>query len=328
MIRRRNFITLLGGAAAAWPLAARAQQQTMPVVGFLNAASSEGYAERLQGFHQGLKDEGFVEGENVAIDYRWADNQINRASAMAAELVRRQVRVFVATGGNAAPDAAKAATSTIPILFVTPDDPVKLGYVTNLARPSGNLTGITFLGSELGGKRLELLRDLIPATTRFAVLFNPSTAASESRLNEVQAAADAMGLQVEVFTARTSLEIDVAFAAMVRAGAQALLLIPDPVFNGRRIQLVHAASHYRLPAIYWQREYAAAGGLISYGSNIGDAFRQVGSYSGRILKGAKPADLPVVQSAKFELVINHQIARLLGLDVPASLLARADEVIE
>jgi putative ABC transport system substrate-binding protein len=326
-MKRREFITLLSGAAA-WPLVAHAQQPAMPVIGFLNAASSEEYAERLRGLHQGLKDEGFVEGENVAVEYRWAANQINRVSAMAAELVRRQVGVIVAAGGNAAPDAAKAATTTIPILFITPDDPVKLGFVTNLARPSGNLTGITFLASELGAKRLELLRDLMPAATRVAILFNPATPASESRLSEVQAAARTTGMQVQVFNASTSHEIDSAFAAMVREGAEALLLIPDPVFSGRRIQLVHSASRHGLPAIYWQREFATAGGLISYGSSIGDAFRQVGRYSGRILKGAKPADLPVVQSAKFELVINHQIARLLGLTIPSVLLVRADEVIE
>jgi putative ABC transport system substrate-binding protein len=327
-MKRRDFITLLGGAAAAWPLAARAQQPAMPVIGFLNAAASDEYAQRLHGFHQGLKDEGFVEGENVAVEYRWAEHQINRVSAMAAELVRRQVGVIVAAGGNAAPDAAKAATTTIPILFITPDDPVQLGFVTNLARPSGNLTGITFLASELGAKRLELLRDLIPSTTRVAVLFNPATPASESRLSEVQAAARTTGIQVQIFNASTSHEIDLAFAAMVREGAEALLLIPDPVFNGRRIQIVHSASRHRLPAIYWQREFAAAGGLMSYGSSIGDAFRQVGRYSGRILKGAKPADLPVVQSATFELVINHQIARMLGLTIPSALLVRADEVIE
>jgi putative tryptophan/tyrosine transport system substrate-binding protein len=326
-VKRRDFITLLGGASA-WPLAARAQQAAMPVIGFLNAASSDEYAERLRGFHQGLKDEGFVEGENVAVEYRWADNQINRVSAMAAELVRRQVGVIAAVGGNAAPDAAKTATTTIPILFITPDDPVKLGLVTNLARPSGNLTGITFLASELGAKRLELLRELVPSASRVAILFNPASAASESRLSEVQAAARTMGMQIQAFSARASHEIDLAFPAMVREGSEALLIIPDPVFSGRRIHLVHSASRHRLPAIYWQREFAAAGGLMSYGSSIGDAFRQVGRYSGRILKGAKPADLPVVQSEKFELVINHQIARLLGLTIPSALLIRADEVIE
>ena len=212
-MKRREFIALLGGAAA-WPLTARAQQAAMPLVGFLNAASSDGYVERLRGFHQGLKEEGFVEGETVAIEYRWADNQVGRVSAMAAELVRRQVGVIVAAGGNASPDAAKAATTTIPILFITPDDPVRLGYVTNLARPSGNMTGITFLGSELGAKRLELLRDLMPATNRVAVLFNPVTPASDSRLSEVQSAARSMGLQITVFKASNSREIELVFAAM------------------------------------------------------------------------------------------------------------------
>jgi putative ABC transport system substrate-binding protein len=328
MMPRRDFITLLGGAAVAWPFAVRAQQPAMPVIGFLNAASPDGYAERLRGFRQGLKDEGFVEGENVSVEYRWAENQIDRVPVMATELVRRQVAVIVATGGNAAPTAAKAVTTTIPILFVTPDDPVALGLVTSLARPGGHLTGINFLGSELGGKRLEFLRDLVPAATRVAVLFNPAGPASEARLSEVQAAARAMGLQIQVFNAATSREIDTAFAAVVHERAQALLLVPDPVFNGRRIQLVHLASRHALPAIYWQREFAEAGGLMSYGSSIGDAFRQIGIYTGRILKGAKPADLPVVQSSKFELVINAQTARMLGITVPPTLLARADEVIE
>jgi putative tryptophan/tyrosine transport system substrate-binding protein len=328
-MRRRDFITLLGGVAAAWPLAARAQQTAaMPVIGFLNAASPDGYAERLRGFRQGLKDEGFGEGENVSVEYRWAENQLNRVPAMATELVRRQVSVIVATGGNAATTGAKAATTTIPVLFVTPDDPVALGYVASLARPGGNLTGINFLGSELGAKRLELLRDLVPAITRVAVLYNPAGPVSESRLSDVQAAARSMGLQIQVFAAGTSREIDIAFAAVAHERVGALLLVPDPVFNGRRIQLVHLASRHALPAIYWQREFAEAGGLASYGSSIGDAFRQIGVYTGRILKGAKAADLPVIQSSKFELVISAQTARMLGLTVPPLLLARADEVIE
>jgi putative tryptophan/tyrosine transport system substrate-binding protein len=325
-VRRRQFITLLGGAAVS-PFAARAEG-AVPVIGFLNAASSDGYAERLRGFRQGLKVEGFVEGENVSVEYRWAENQIDRVPAMATELAHRQVAVIVATGGNAALAAAKVATTTIPILFVTPDDPVALGLVTSLARPGGNLTGINFLAGELGGKRLELLRDLVPATARVAVLFNPAGSATESRLSDVQSAARTMGMQIAGFNAGTSDEIDMAFAAAVRERAEALLLVPDPVFNGRRIQLVHLASRHALPAIYWQREFAEAGGLMSYGSSIGDAFRQVGAYVGRILKGAKPADLPVVQPSKFELVINHQTARMLGLTVPPSLLAVADEVIE
>jgi putative ABC transport system substrate-binding protein len=247
---------------------------------------------------------------------------------MAAELVRRRVAVIVATGGNAAPVAAKAATTTIPILFVTPDDPVGLGLVASLARPGGNLTGINFLGGELGGKRLELIRDLLPAITRVAVLVNPGGHSSELRLSEVQAAARALGMQVQVFNAGNSREIDAAFAAMVREHVEAILIVPDPVFNGRRIQLVHLASRHALPAIYWQREFAEAGGLLSYGSSIGDAFRQIGAYVGRILRGAKPTDLPVVQSSKFELVINAQSARVLGIDIPPTLLARAEEVIE
>jgi putative ABC transport system substrate-binding protein len=329
-MKRRDFITLLSGAAAAWPVAALGQQgeRAMPVIGFLNAASPDGYAERLRGFRQGLKDQGFGEGENVSVEYRWAENEINRLPAIATELVRRQVSVIVATGGNAAPTAAKAATRAIPILFVTPDDPVALGYVTSLARPGGNLTGINFLGSELGAKRLELLRDLVHPNNRVAVLYNPAGPASESRLSDVQAAARTMGLQIQVFNAGTSRQIDTAFGDVVREGAEALLLIPDPVFNGRRIQLVHLASRYALPAIYWQREFAEAGGLMSYGSSIGDAFRQIGVYTGHILKGAKPSDLPVVQSSKFELVINAQAARLLDLTVPRSLLAGANEVIE
>jgi putative ABC transport system substrate-binding protein len=224
--------------------------------------------------------------------------------------------------------AAKAATATIPILFVTPDDPVALGYVASLARPGGNLTGINFLGTELGAKRLELLRDLGRVINRVAVLYNPAGPASEPRLSDVQAAARTMGLQIQVFNAATSREIDMAFAAVAHERAEALLLIPDPVFNGRRIQLVHLASRHAIPAIYWLREFVEAGGLMSYGSNIGDAFRQIGIYAGRVLKGAKPADLPVVQSSKFELVINAQTARMLGLTVPPLLLASANEVIE
>ena len=327
-MRRRDFIKLLGGAAVTWPVVAHAQKPAIPVVGFLNAASSDFYSERLLGFRTGLKNTGFFENENVSIEYRWGENQFGRLPAMATELVRRKVAVVVATGGNAAVDAAKAATTTIPILFVTPDDPVKLGLVTSLARPNSNLTGVSFLGTELGGKRLELLRDLVPTATRVAVLFNPAEPASEARLSEVHVAARALGLQIQVFNASTSREIDMAFAVMMRERPDGFLFIPDPVFQGRRIQLVHLASRHALPAIYWQREFAEAGGLISYGSSIGEAFHQVGVYTGRILKGDKVADLPVVQSDKFELVINHQAARLIGLTVPSALLARANEVIE
>jgi putative ABC transport system substrate-binding protein len=326
-MKRREFIAGLGGAAV-WPVSTLGQPASMPVIGFLNAASSDGYAERLRGFRQGLRDVGFVENENVAVEYRWAENQSDRLPSMATELVRRRVAVIAATGGNAAVAAAKAATTTIPILFVTPDDPVKLGLVTSMAKPNGNLTGINFLGTELNAKRLELLRDLVPAVTQVAVLWNPAEPTSHIRLNEVRSAASAMGLQIRVYHAGNSREIDTAFAAMVRERSDAFLFIPDPTFNGRRIQLVHLATRHAIPAIYWQREFTEAGGLISYGSSIGDAFRQVGIYAGRVLKGDKIADLPVVRSDKFELVINHQTARLLGITVPPSLLARADEVIE
>lgn len=326
-MRRREFLSLTGSAVA-WPMAALAQPASLPVIGFLNAASPDGYAERLRGFRQGLKDGGFVENENVAVEYRWAENQADRLQAMAADLIRRRVTVIAATGGNSAVDAAKAATTTIPILFVTPDDPVKLGLVTSMARPTGNLTGINFLGTELNAKRLELLRDLVPTAKRVAVLWNPVGSASEIRLNEARTAAADMAIEVRVYHASNSREIDLAFASMARERCDGFLFIPDPTFNGRRIQLVHLSSRYGIPAIYWQREFAEAGGLISYGSSIGDAFRQVGIYAGRILKGAKVADLLVVQSDKFELVINHQTARILGVTVPPSLLARADEVIE
>ena len=327
VMRRREFLAI-AGVAAGWSATAQGQSAAMPVIGFLNAASSDGYAERLRGFRQGLKDVGFVENENVTVEYRWAENQTDRLQAMATELVRRRAAVIAATGGNSAVDAAKDATTTIPILFVTPDDPVKLGYVTSMARPNGNLTGINFLGTELNAKRLELLLELVPAAKRVAVLWNPVGSASEIRLNEVRSAANTIGLQIQVFNASSSREIDVAFATMARERADAFLFIPDPTFNGRRVQLVHLATRHAIPAMYWQREFAEVGGLISYGSRIGDAFRQVGFYAGRILKGDKIADLPVVRSDKFELVINHQAARILGISISPSLLARADEVIE
>jgi putative tryptophan/tyrosine transport system substrate-binding protein len=326
-LRRREFLGLGAGAAAAWPVTAWGEHAS-PTIGFLNAASSDSYAERLRGFRQGLKETGFVENENVAVEYRWADNQNARLEAMATELVRRRVALIAATGGNAAVQAAKSATTTIPIVFVTPDDPVKLGLVTSMARPNGNLTGVNFVGTELGAKRLELLREIVPATSRVAVIWNPAEPSSEIRMNEVRSAASALGIQIQVYNASNSHEIDVAFAAMLPERPDALLFMPDPAFNGRRIQLVHLASRHAIPAIYWQREFTEVGGLISYGSSIGDAFRQLGVYAGRVLKGDKIADLPVVRSDKFELVINHQAARLLGINVPPSLLARADEVIE
>jgi putative tryptophan/tyrosine transport system substrate-binding protein len=326
-IGRRTFVATLGGAAA-WPLAARAQQVALPVVGFLNPAAPDATADRLRGFRQGLKDIGYVEGENVAIEYRWADGHSDRLPAMAAELVRQQVAVIAAMSGDA-PLAAKAATKTIPIVFAVGEDPVQLGLVASLARPGGNLTGVNFFNYELVAKRLELLRELVPKAAHVAVLVNPTSAVnSETTVSEVEAAGRAMGLQIHILKASTSGEIDAAFATMVRERIDALFVGPDTFLNSRRVQLALLAARHAVPATYAQREYPEAGGLISYGTNITDAFHQVGVYVGRILKGAKPADLPVVQASKFELVINAQAARILDITIPQSLLTTADEVIE
>jgi putative tryptophan/tyrosine transport system substrate-binding protein len=326
-MRRREFITLFGGAAAAWPLAARAQQPVLPVIGFLNPTSPDTLADRLRAFRQGLKETSYVEGENVAIEYRWAEHQIDRLPELAAELVRRQVAV-IATFGSVATFAAKAATTAIPIVFNTGDDPVRQGLVASLARPGGNLTGINFFSTELAAKRLELLRELVPAATRVAVLVNPTFPDAETTVRDLTAAARAIGWQIQVLNASNSREIDAAFATLVRERADALFVGPDPFFTSRRVQLILQAAHHRVPASYPGREFADAGGLMSYGANVADAWRQVGTYTGRILKGAKPADLPVVQASKFELVINHVMARMLGLTVPPTLLSTADEVIE
>jgi putative ABC transport system substrate-binding protein len=328
-LKRRAFVTLLGGAAAAWPLAAHAQQSAMPVIGLINPISPETNADVLRAFRQGLKETGYVEGENVAIVYRWAENQIDRLPELAAELARRQVGVIAATGSINAALAAKAATATIPIVVVVAEDPVKLGLVTSMARPGGNVTGVNILSAELAAKRLELLRELIPGATRVAVLVNPSNAMNtESTLRDVEPAARAMGLQMQVLEARTSREINVAFATFVRERPDALFVGADIFFLSRRLQLAHLATRHAIPATYSARQYAEAGGLMSYGTNITDAWRQVGIYTGRILKGAKPADLPVEQLSRFELVINAETARMLDLTLPASLLATADEVIE
>jgi ABC-type uncharacterized transport system substrate-binding protein len=327
-VKRREFMSLLGGAAA-WPLAARAQQPTMPVVGLLDSRSPEALADRLRGFRQGLKDTGYVEGDNVTVVYRWAENQIDRLPALAADLVRQKVAVIVTTGGSHVASAAKAATTTIPIVFILGEDPVRHGLVASVARPGGNATGINFFNIELVAKRLELLRELVPAATRVAVLVNPADArTTESTLRDVEAAARAMGLQIRVLNASTSGEIDAAFASIVRERPDALFVGTDAFLSSRRVQFVLLTTRHAIPAAYTGREFPVAGGLMSYGSNITDAWRQAGVYAGRILKGAKPADLPVVQATKFELVINAQAARVLGLTVPPTLLSTADEVIE
>jgi putative tryptophan/tyrosine transport system substrate-binding protein len=326
-VRRRDFIAALGSAAA-WPVVAKAQQPALPVIGFLHPTSSDTLADRLGAFRQGLKETGHVEGENVAIEYRWAEGQFDRLTALAAELVRRKVAVIAATGATPSALAAKTATTTIPIVFVVAADPVESGLVASLARPGGNLTGINFLSGELTAKRLGLLHELLPAATRIATLINPAGSKPEGTLRDVEAAALAMALQVQVVRASTSREINVAFAALVRDRPDALFVDGDSLFTSRRVQLAALAARHAIPAIYGSREHAEAGGLMSYGTNIADAYRQAAVYAGHILKGAKPADLPVVQSSKFELVINAEIARMLDLTVPPSLLSVADEVIE
>jgi putative ABC transport system substrate-binding protein len=328
-MRRRELITLLGGAAAAWPMAAQGQPPAMPLIGLLDPRSPDALADRLRGFRQGLRDAGFVESQTVAIEYRWAENQMDRLPKLAADLVRRQVAVIVTPGGLSSSLVAKAATRTIPIVFLVADDPVRLGLVASLARPDGNLTGVNFLSGEVAAKRLELLHELVPTVARVAVLVNPANAANaETTSREAAAAARAIGLQIQVFNASTSREINAAFAALMRERPDAVFVGLDPFFNSRRVQLVQLATRYAIPASYPARDFAEAGGLISYGANIADAWRQVGVYAGRLLKGARPADLPVLQSSKFELVLNTQTAALLGLTVPPMLLARADEVIE
>jgi putative ABC transport system substrate-binding protein len=326
-LRRREFIGLAGGAAA-WPLAVQAQQPAMPVIGFLDPRSPHTMAGRVRGFRQGLKEAGYVEGENLAIEFRWAEGQFDRLPALATELVRRQVVVIVAANTPSAL-AAKAVTPTIPIVFNVAADPVRLGLVASLARPGGNSTGINFLGGELNAKRLELLRELVPGAARVAVLVNPANATNAERTSrDAEAAARAMGLQIQVLNASTSRDINSAFATFVRERPDALFVGNDAFFTSRRVQLVHLATRHSIPASYFTREFAEAGGLMSYGSNQSDNYRQVGVYAGHILKGANPADLPVVQSSKFELVINAETARTLGVIVPPTLLATADEVIE
>ena len=326
-MNRREAITVLGGAAAGWPLVARAQQVAMPVIGILDTRSLEAVADRLRGFRQGLKDIGYVEGENVAILYRFAENQVDRLPGLAADLVRRNVAV-IATAGDDVALVAKAATVTVPIVFIASQDPVRLGLVASLARPGGNTTGINFFQSELAAKRLEILRELVPKAARVAVLVNPSNVVMESTLSELMVASRAMNLQIEFFKASTRQEIDVTFASFVREQPDALFVSTDTFFSSRRVQLVNLASRHGIPTGFPNREAAEIGGLMSYGSNIPNVWRQAGAYAGRILKGAKPMDLPVVQSSNFELVINAQTARMLGITVPQTLLTGADEVIE
>jgi ABC-type uncharacterized transport system substrate-binding protein len=327
-IERRKFLATLGGAAATWPLVARAQQPATPVIGFLDTRSPDTIGDRLRGFRQGLKETGFAEHDNVTIVYRWAEGQYDRLPVLAADLVRRQVAVIVSGGGIPPALAVKAATTTIPIVFAVPQDPASIGLVASLARPGENLTGVNFFTTELAAKRLGLLRELVPGAARVAVLVNPANPNTEVTLKEVEAAARSMGLQLQVFNASTSQEIDAVFATIGRERPDGIFLGGDSFFIVRRVQLTNLTVRHAIPAAFSQREFTEVGGLISYGSKISDAYRQVGVYTGRILKGAKPADLPVVQSSKFELIINAQTARMLGLNVPPSLLALADEVIE
>ena len=328
-MRRREFITLVGGAAAtAWPLTVRAQQAAMPVIGYLSLASPGPFAHLVAAFSDGLKEIGYVGGQNVAIEYRWAEGQYERLPALSADLVRRQVTVIVATGGSVVGLAAKAATATIPIVISSGGDPVKLGLVASLSRPGGNVTGVHLFLSLLDPKKLGLLRELVPQASVIAVLLNPNAADIQARLADVHEAAHAARQQIHILHASTERELDTAFATLSQVRAGALVVGADAFFNSRRDHVVALAARHAIPAIYEGREYAVAGGLASYGTSLADGYRQVGIYTGRILKGAKPADLPVVQSSKFEMVINAQTARILGLEVPPALLARADEVIE
>jgi putative ABC transport system substrate-binding protein len=323
-MRRREFITLIGGAAATWPLAAGAQQPTVPVVGFIRDGSADGSARFVAAFRKGLNETGYIEGQNVTVEYHWLEGQYDRLPALLGDLVRRQVAV-IATPGVVPSRAAKAATSTIPIVFGVGDDAVRLGLVASLARPGGNATGVNFFNGEVIAKRLRLLQDLVPKVARVAVLVNPANIA---QLREAQEAAPTIGLQIQILNASTISEIDAAFTTLARERPDALFVAADAFFLDRRVQLATLTARDRIPATYATRELVAAGGLMSYGTDIADVFHQVGVYTGRILKGAKPADLPVLQTTKFEFVINRTTARALGLEIPASVLSIVDEVIE
>jgi ABC-type uncharacterized transport system substrate-binding protein len=326
-MKRREFIGLIGGAAA-WPLAVSAQQAAMPVIGYLHVGTSAESRDRVVAFHRGLKELGFVEGRNVAIEYRWADNQRDRLSELAVDLIRRGVAVIAAPSGADTARVVKGLTTTIPIVFSTGVDPVQTGLVRSLNQPGGNATGVADVGVGVVGKRLGLLHELLPGAVRFALLVTPGSAAGESTIAEVESAAAAIGRQVDVLSATTNLDIDAAFARLAQKRADALLVAPQILFSTRRVQLVTLAARHAVPAMYYQREYVEAGGLMSYGSSIIDRERQLGVYTGRILKGEKPADLPILRAVKFEFVINLQTAKTIGLDMPPTLVARADEVIE
>jgi putative tryptophan/tyrosine transport system substrate-binding protein len=325
-MQRREFITLLGGAAVTWPLAARAQQPVLPVIGFLNSASPAPFARMVTAFRQGLSEAGYVEGRNAAIEFRWAEGQYDRMPAMAAELVRRQVAVIIANTPGV--QAVMAATTTIPVVFAVAGDPVKDGLVASLNRPGGNVTGVTVLGVEVGPKRLELLHELVPKATIVALLVNPTSPFAETTSRDLQAASRTLGLQLHVLHASTARDIDDAFATLVQLQAGALVIGSDPFFVSRIEKLAELTVRHAVPTIYQYREFAVAGGLMSYGGSLPDSFRTAGIYTGRILKGEKPADLPVQQSTKVELILNLKTAKALGLTVPLTLLGRADEVIE
>ena len=324
-MRRREFIIFVC-CTAAWPLAARAGQSAIPVIGFLNAASPQPFAKYVSGFRTGLKETGYIDGQNVAIEFRWAEGDYDRLPEMAADLVRHKVAVLVSTGGPPSIMAAKAATATIPIVFTTGSDPVQLGFVTSLGRPGGNITGVNFFGSAMESKRLGLLRAVVPGVQLIAVLLNPNRQSYQKR--DVEEAAHAIDQQIELLSASNESEIDAAFATATQLRAGAMLVSGDPFFNSQHAKIVALAARHAIPAIYEQREHALAGGLMSYGTNLSEAYRQAGVYAGRILKGEKPGDLPVVQSTKFEFVINLKTPKALGIEVPPNLSAQADEIIE
>jgi putative ABC transport system substrate-binding protein len=327
-MKRRDFITFLGCAAAAWPATARAQQPAVPTIGILYAGSPEGTANNLAAFRKGLSEAGFVEGRNVAIEYRFAEDQFDRLPALAADLVRRQVAVIVVPSSTPGAVAAKAATSSIPVVFTGGTDPVRLGLVASLNRPGGNVTGISTMNTELTGKRIGLLHELLPGAIRIGVLVNPNGPDADALIREAQAAVQALGRQIEVLTAATNRDIDGAFASLAHRSVEAVMVTNHNLFASRTVQLVTLAAHHRMPTIYYTRSFAQAGGLMSYGTDGTDGVRQAGIYVGRILKGERPSDLPVMQTTKFDFVINLQTARTLGIEVPPTLLAIADELIE